>query len=103
MILLSLVAAALLQPVEAEPLAPAPDIVTLSPADRAAALEAGAGRPERELPINGLGAGVHGEVGTSIDSRGGHAVYGTARVPLGQTGAATFSILDENSGHWRPR
>lgn len=100
----SLCAAALsASSVGAQDAIPPSDVMTLSPQDREAALEAGARRAPAELPINGLSRGVHGEIGTSFDSRGGHAVYGTGRVPLGQNGAASFSFLDADFGRERYR
>ncbi|WP_174274779.1 hypothetical protein [Sphingomonas bacterium] len=75
--------------------------VALSPADRAAALEAGATRNDGELPINGAHRGVHGEVGVEIGTGGRQALYGTTVVPLGQTGTAAFSFLtSRQNGRW---
>lgn len=78
-------------------------VVRLSPADREAAIEAGAQRAERELPINGLSRGVHGEMGVEVSSNGGRALYGTAVVPLGETGSAAFSFLTADPGRLRRR
>lgn len=80
---------------------PADDIVRLSPAERAAALEAGAAHDPAEPPINGLPRGIHGEVGAAIGSGGEHAEYGAVRVPLGEDGAADLSFLSDRSP--RPR
>jgi hypothetical protein len=79
------------------------DTVRLSPDQREAALEYGASRSARELPINGLSRQIHGEVGMEIGSNGSHAIYGTTTVPLGDTGSASFSFLNANSGRYRYR
>jgi hypothetical protein len=50
------------------------DTVRLSPDQREAALEYGASRSSRELPINGLSRQIHGEVGMEIGSNGSHAI-----------------------------
>ena len=79
------------------------DVVRLNPDQREAAIEAGAMRAGRELPINGLSRGVHGEIGTEFGSHGERAFYGAASLPLGQTGSASFSFSDERLGNWRRR
>jgi hypothetical protein len=81
----------------------AADTVRLSPDQREAALEYGASRSSRELPINGLGRQIHGEVGMEIGSNGSHAIFGTATVPLGDSGSATISFLNANGGRYRYR
>lgn len=81
----------------------APDTVRLSADQREAALEYGATRALREPPINGLDHKIHGEMGMEIGSNGSHALYGTAVVPLGDSGSASFSFLTGNSGHYRYR
>ena len=78
-----------------------PDVRTMSPADRDLALRAGTERALAEPSINGLPRGIHGEIGAGADSRGGHAVFGAARVPLGDHAAADFSFYREDGG--RPR
>ena len=78
------------------------DVVRLSPVEREAVLQAASGRDDRDLSINGLSRGVHGEIGAVVSSDGGHAVYGTTVVPLGQTGSAAFSFEQADSGHWHP-
>ena len=84
--------------------APPTDVVTLSAAQREAALEDGATRSARELPLNGIGrTQIHGEVGMEIGTNGERAVYGTAIVPLGDTGSAAISFFDGRSGRWRQR
>lgn len=79
----------------------APGTVALSADERAAVLDAAARRPESELPINGAGRQIHGTMGVEMDSRGGHAIYGTTAVPLGNNGVAAFSFLTGRSGRWR--
>jgi hypothetical protein len=79
----------------------APGTVALSADERAAVLDAAARRPESELPINGAGRQIHGTMGIEMDSRGGHALYGTTAVPLGNNGVAAFSFLTGRSGRWR--
>lgn len=88
--------------------APAPipdDAIRLTPAQREAALEDGAERGSRELPLNGarLGSGVHGEVGFEISTRGERALYGATSVPLGNRGTASFSFLTSHMDGWRDR
>lgn len=80
-----------------------PDTIRLSPAQREAALEYGATRSANELPINGLDRKIHGEVGMEIGSNGSRAMFGTATVPLGDTGSATVSFLNANGGRYRYR
>jgi hypothetical protein len=77
---------------------PLNDTVTLSPADREAALREGEARASRELPINGAPSAIHGEVGVAIGSHGGRAAWGAAEVPLGVTGRANFSVSQERFG-----
>lgn len=79
------------------------DVVELTPEQRETALEAGAERSARDLPINGLAGRVHGEIGTEIGSNGSRALYGTAAVPLGENGSAAFSFFTGQSGRWRTR
>ena len=81
----------------------ASDTVRLSPAQREEALEYGAARSSRELPINGLDRKIHGEIGMEIGSNGSHAMFGTATVPLGDSGSATVSFLNANGGRYRYR
>lgn len=83
--------------------APGSDTLALSPAQREAALAVGEARAARgEPPINGLPSAVHGEVGVAVGSHGGRAAWGSAAVPLGQSGQATFSVAQERYGD-RPR
>jgi hypothetical protein len=75
--------------------------VALSEDEREAALEAGATRAAQELPINGLDRKVHGEVGMEVGTGGYRAMYGTAVVPLGQSGYAQFSFMTGQMGRFR--
>lgn len=77
--------------------------IGLSDHDREAALEAGAARAANELPINGLDRRVHGEIGMEIGSRGSRALYGSAIVPLGESGSAEMSFMTGQTARWRPR
>jgi len=76
--------------------------VRLSDEDREAAIEAGASAAN-ELPINGLDRQVHGEIGMEIGSGGSRALYGTAIVPLGESGSAQISFLTGQGPRWRSR
>lgn len=79
------------------------DIVRLTPAQRAAVLDAASVRPNRGLDGGGYDRAVHGEVGLEIGSRGERAVYGTAIVPLGDNASAAISFFDGRTGRWRQR
>jgi hypothetical protein len=81
--------------------APSGATIALSDDEREAALEAGATRAAQELPINGLDRKVHGEVGMEIGTGGYRAMYGTAVVPIGQTGYAQFSFMNGQMGRLR--
>lgn len=78
------------------------DTVALSPAERAAVLDAAAARTDTS-PGDGRSRAIHGEMGVEIGSRGTRALYGTAVVPLGQTGGATISFLTARQNGWRGR
>ena len=75
--------------------------IALSADEREAALEVGATRAARELPINGLERKVHGEVGMEVGTGGYRAMYGTTTVPIGQTGYAQFSFVTGQMGGLR--
>ncbi len=76
------------------------DVIHLTPAQRAAVLEAAALHPNRGLDGGGLDRRIHGEVGMEIGTNGERAIYGTAIVPLGDTGSAAISFFDGRSGRW---
>jgi len=76
------------------------ETIALSPEEREAALEAGA-RAAQDLPINGLDRKVHGEMGMEVGTGGYRALYGTAVVPIGQTGYAQFSFMTGQMGRLR--
>lgn len=77
--------------------------VRLTPEQREEALEDGASRSARGIdggsPLDGK---VHGEMGVEVGTGGHRAMYGTAVVPLGDTGAAAFSF-DTSRGRYRRR
>lgn len=95
-----LLAAALLLALATPAPAQSSDVISLTPEQREAALEAAASRPVGELPINGLPKAVHGEVGMEIGTNGTRALYGTALVPLGDSGSAAFSFFNGRTGRW---
>jgi hypothetical protein len=67
-------------------------VVALSAEAREQALEAGASRGKDDLG-GGTKRGIHGEVGMEMGSHGTHALWGTAAVPLGDTGTAVVSVM----------
>ncbi len=73
--------------------------VRLSPEQREAALEYGASRPARGIDGDAPSDGrIHGEMGVAIGTGGYRSTYGTAVVPLGDTGVAAFSFeTDRNN------
>jgi len=73
-------------------------VISLSPAEKAKLLDAAAERPRPasgELPINGLGSQIHGEVGMFVGTGGSRGVFGSAVAPLGQNGQ--IAVAFENS------
>ena len=81
--------------------ADAPQVYSLSPADRAAAIDdAASGR-------TGLGAGgdrqIHGEFGVTVGTGGARSVYGVAQIPLGDNAGATVAFEDSRWGSRRYR
>lgn len=77
----------------------------LSPEQREAAIEAGAARSAREIDGgNGPDRQIHGEMGVAIGTGGYRAAYGSAVVPLGDTGVAAVSVETDRSNYrWRRR
>ena len=77
----------------------------LSPEQREAAIEAGAARSTLGIDGgNGPDRQIHGEMGVAIGTGGYRAAYGTAVVPLGDTGAAAVSVETDRSNYrWRRR
>ena len=77
----------------------------LSPEQREAAIEAGASRPALGIDGgNGPDHQIHGEVGVAVGTGGYRAAYGTAVVPLGDTGVAAVSVETDRSNYrWRRR
>jgi hypothetical protein len=81
-------------------------VVTLSPEARAKILDAaeqGGGPSTSDLSINGLGGKIHGEVGAFVGTGGARGVFGTAAVPIGQDGMASFSFENSRTGNNRYR
>lgn len=83
--------------------APSRDIVSLTPEQREAALEAGAARAAADLSGNGGDRRVHGEMGVEVGTGGERAIYGTAVVPIGQNAVAAFSYEQGQSARWKSR
>src|SRR5262249_2880741 len=54
-----------------------------------------------ELPGSNLDRGIHGEIGAMIGSHGSHSVFGTAAIPLGDSGGAIVSFEDSRFGYRR--
>jgi len=77
----------------------------LSPEQREAAIEAGAARSTLGIDGgNGPDRQIHGEMGVAIGTGGYRAAYGTAVVPLGDTGVAAVSVETDRSNYrWRRR
>ena len=77
-------------------------VVTLTPEQREAALEAGAARAKDEsLQYGASDRRVHGEVGVEVGSRGERAAYGTLVAPIGQNGMAAISYGTGQGPRWR--
>ena len=75
-----------------------PGTIRLTPEEREAALEAGASRPALSIDGDGPPDGrIHGEVGVAIGTGGYRSTYGTAVVPLGDSGAAAFSFESDRT------
>jgi hypothetical protein len=79
------------------------DIVSLTPEQREAALEAGAARGTADLAGSAGDRRVHGEMGVEVGTGGERAIYGTAVVPIGQNGVAAFSYEQGRSARWKGR
>jgi len=71
-------------------------VVSLTPDERETALNSATGA-DNLGSATGLRA-VHGEVGIEMDSRGGHAVYGTTVMPIGSSGFLALSFLNGQYG-----
>ena len=105
-ILLSLLAGPALAQTQA---APAPDaapetagadVVRLSPQEREAAIEQGAARAARDAELAGApDRKIHGEMGVEIGTGSTRAAYGSAIVPLGDTGMAAFAFETDRSNY----
>jgi len=78
-----------------------PGVVRLSPAERETLLDS-AVTDDPNLPIfGGPDRQIHGEIGAMIGTGGTRGIFGTAAVPLGDSGMAVFSF--ENSRYGRLR
>ena len=77
----------------------------LSPEQREAAIEAGAARSANTIDGGeGPDRKIHGEVGVEVGTGGYRAAYGTAVVPVGDTGMAAISVeTDRGNYRWRRR
>lgn len=76
------------------------DVVRLSPQEREAAIEQGAARAAREAELAGPSdRKIHGEIGVEIGTGGTRAAYGSAVVPLGDTGVAAFAFETDRSNY----
>jgi hypothetical protein len=84
-------------------IAPSSDIVTLTPEQREAALEAGAARAAADPSGGAADRRVHGEMGVEVGTGGARAIYGTAVVPIGQNGVAAFSYGQGQGPRWKGR
>jgi hypothetical protein len=82
---------------------PPSDIVSLTPEQREAAIEAGATRAAADLSGGTGDRRVHGEMGIEVGTGGERAIYGTAVVPIGQNGVAAFSYEQGQDARWRGR
>ena len=82
---------------------PPSGIVSLTPEQREAAIEAGATRATADLSGGTGDRRVHGEMGVEVGTGGERAIYGTAVVPIGQNGVAAFSYEQGQSARWKGR
>lgn len=73
-------------------------VYALSPAEKAAAIEAASRRPDADnpaiFPDLPSDQRVHGEFGAMIGSGGARGIYGVIGVPLGETGSAVIGFSD---------
>jgi hypothetical protein len=93
---------ALAAPTLAQDSPAASGIVSLTPEQREAALEAGAARAKDDsLQYGGSDRRVHGELGVEVGSRSERAIYGTMVAPLGQNGMAAISYGTGQGPRWR--
>ncbi len=94
--------AAIATPCLAQNAPPPPSgIVSLTPEQREAAIEAGAARAAADLSGGTGDRRVHGEMGVEVGTGGYRSVYGTAVVPLGDNATAAFSFQDSRSNYRR--
>lgn len=80
-------------------------IIRLTPAEKAAALEGGS-EAKADAALNRAAGGgtdraIHGEVGAMIGTGGARGVFGTAAIPLGDNAGAIISF--EKSRYGNPR
>ena len=78
----------------------ADDTIALSAQERAAVLDRAAAG-DGDLPLNGQGRKIHGEMGFEIGTRGTRALFGTTVVPLGETGSVALSFLTAQQNRGR--
>jgi hypothetical protein len=71
-------------------------VYSLSPAEKAATIEAASRRADADdpalLPARIEDRRPHGEVGAMIGTGGARGIYGVIGVPLGETGSASFAF-----------
>jgi hypothetical protein len=80
----------------------AADVYALTPAQKAQALHAAEGTDERIVDGDG-GPSIHGEFGALIGTGGTRSVYGTAAIPIGESGGAIVSFENSRFGQVRRR
>ena len=77
-------------------------VTRLSPEEREALLDAGSEESADRAQAQAMGGGsdrrIHGEVGAMIGTGGARGLFGTAVIPLGDSGAAMISFEHSRFG-----
>lgn len=77
-------------------------VTRLTPEERAelldAGIEASADRAQAQAMGGGYERQIHGEVGAMIGTGGARGIFGTAVIPLGETGTAIISFEKSSFG-----
>lgn len=76
-------------------------VVALSPVEKEKLLNAAAERPRpvgEELPVNGLGRQIHGEVGMFIGTGGARGVFASTVAPIGEKGQIALTFENSRFG-----